>query len=83
MTWQPLETAPKDGTQIRAFDGEAIAAVMWIEDCDFDGGYGWTDRTVASWGMQHYWQMKPTHWMPLPPPPDGSCTNVAATQQTT
>jgi hypothetical protein len=71
MEWQPIETAPKDGT--------------WILVTGGDIGYNWDGDTIpavttAQW---HYksWQMawfdsgclgeydNPTHWMPLPQPP--------------
>jgi hypothetical protein len=68
MTWQPIETAPKDGTVVivRGFydaDGEvsmkAAAAQYdkrWMRD---NNGYGYT---VSCY---------PTHWMPLPELPTG------------
>ena len=68
--WQPIETAPKDGTPILAFcvhlnarlAGEDVAewteivTTRWI---DFNGG-GWTWNGIC--GVH-------THWMPLPSPP--------------
>ncbi len=63
--WQPIETAPKDGTPFLAFGispgqykfeyGDDIGVTRWKV------GYG------GSWsGGPAY----PTHWMPLPPPPE-------------
>ncbi len=67
--WQPIETAPKDGTRILVWDGDLLAVADWdqphvcartnawcVGECD--GEYN--DRTTM-------W--KPTHWMPLPEPP--------------
>lgn len=64
--WQPIETAPRDGTRIiLAWGGSAVV------------GY-YLDNS----GMRRPWQgwrtpsMEPTprglvtHWMPLPPPPE-------------
>ena len=58
MTWQPIETAPLDGTEILAYyDQSKTYHVMsrendvWIDDAD---------QLVLTW---------PTHWMPLPEPP--------------
>jgi Lar family restriction alleviation protein len=67
MVWQPIETAPKDGTVVLAVTVEAQnpkARLAWFE------GEGW----VRIWksedfvvdGPRRWW---PTHWMPLPAPP--------------
>jgi hypothetical protein len=52
-TWQPIETAPKDGTEILAWDGDQHI-VAW-----FDGDWRFSDDR----------QCFPTHWQPLPAPP--------------
>jgi hypothetical protein len=60
--WQPIETAPKDGTRILIFGAR---------EC-----YGGDYISLAYW--DHWWRGdydepvyvdEPTHWMPLPPPP--------------
>ncbi len=66
MEWQPISTAPKDGTQVLAFARgdhmpEFYGVAQWAEaNPDFP-------RTVAGW----FWPyaIRPTHWMPLPPAP--------------
>jgi len=58
--WQPIETAPKDGTLVLvAFirDGSVLRA----SDAAFNG-LGWYTRN----GSACHWR---THWMPLPAPP--------------
>jgi len=77
--WQPIETAPKDGTQILLWNGAHRFLAYW--DKDFSSSWdeereisipvgAWTDGTVASWGYEENNQIKePTHWMPLPEPP--------------
>lgn len=55
-TWQPIATAPRDGTQLWGWDEERGSNPMiWI-------GAEWVitydDATI-----------RPTHWMPLPAPP--------------
>lgn len=64
--WQPIETAPKDGTPILAF-------ICWLDGpCvhtgHFSAGEFWPDfRDAAS--------KTPTHWMPLPAAPTPSQGN--------
>lgn len=58
--WQPIETAPKDGTQVQVFcptyfQGKGgITWAVWLNG-------GWLDAQVR--------RCDPTHWMPLPTPP--------------
>lgn len=61
--WRPIETAPKDGTRIivyRAlepgYEHELIGFDMWRN------GNWYRSRRA----------MRPTHWQPLPPPPEQS-----------
>ena len=71
VTWQPIETAPKDGREVLALGLR-------------HGDYGYTDDekgwTGIRW-MNKGWQetkptgrysngFTPTHWMPLPAPPE-------------
>jgi hypothetical protein len=60
MNWQPIETAPKDGTLI---DLWTPAGRLTDYGWGLDGAECWThpDGYVAD--------AQPTHWMPLPPPP--------------
>ncbi|WP_424441089.1 DUF551 domain-containing protein [Parvibaculum sp.] len=59
--WQPIETAPKDGTKI-LLTGPHDANGRYMEVC----GY-WKDRFPVTWMDGHG---EPTHWMPLPAPPE-------------
>lgn len=72
MDWQPIETAPKDGRTILVFDDGEVVTVKWRYD----------DRWGGAWGSEDYIQdgsiyddaliaHSPTHWMPLPDPPQG------------
>lgn len=63
MEWQPIDTAPKDGTRFLA---------AWRRLIGTDWGYvvmHYRDnRLLVSWDHD-YLNVKPTHWMPLPEPP--------------
>ncbi len=63
--WYPIETAPKDGTEIiysGKYEGAAWVSVgRWTDQ-------GWYDINIDS--SDHYGHAEyPTHWMPLPQPP--------------
>lgn len=85
MNWQPIETAPKDGTCILAYLAETpiwrkwvvpdtlYAVVFWEYDC-------WRSMEVEDCGTMGGeltgWMpdwvcidVTPTHWMPLPKAP--------------
>jgi len=71
--WQPIETAPKDGTEIIGRCDDSLSICSWES----------LDNPVAKhWGISGTWHRKaiasgkdlmgafsPTHWMPLPQPP--------------
>lgn len=65
MEWQPIETAPKDGTAI----------LIAKSPCDH-----WAGMFVAYWSDdldEWFYSInrivrQPTHWMPLPAAPEAS-----------
>lgn len=62
--WQSIETAPKDGTEVWAFNGEQ-ARMRWIEG----PGYAlwvWVDELLEDADPS---PDQPTHWRPLPAAP--------------
>lgn len=82
MNWQPIETAPKDGTTILGYEDGHIRLIAW--------GQGWKEGCVIKpsgpcWGIStgtelvdyttwddgagKYLTAKPSHWMPLPDAP--------------
>lgn len=68
--WQPISTAPKDGTVIQVWHAihGCPVSVMWKEEgFRFRGEIlHWIERTyTSSWPERAF-----THWMPLPQPPE-------------
>ena len=59
MDWQPIETAPKDGSRVLVVSGEEYHVASWHGD----NGYGleWFNDEIM---------VPATHWMPLPSPPE-------------
>lgn len=80
MEWQPIATAPKDGTEIVVFHREAGVCAAY---CPGEG-YAWhtmdgsntvpvkdahgNDTGLTRPRLTSFVE-DPTHWMPLPPPP--------------
>lgn len=64
MEWQPISTAPKDGTEVWAYNGEQ-ARMRWIEGHEY-ALWAWADEVLCDVDPS---PEQPTHWMPLPPPP--------------
>lgn len=67
--WQPIETAPKDGTDFLAFKtqvlgGPCICVCTWL-DSDHPSYDGETPH--VAWDHSGFWDA--THWMPLPSAP--------------
>jgi hypothetical protein len=58
-TWQPIATAPKDGTEILAWPVEDSVGIVYF------GGSEW-----QLWGGYSNFDIEPTHWQPLPEPPE-------------
>jgi hypothetical protein len=67
--WQPIETAPKDGSSIWCFaSGRSFDADVW-----WQGMIHWQSVLLMK-GQEPDWlgvprDVSPTHWMPLPEPP--------------
>ena len=71
LTWQPIETAPRDSTPILVTGcngGRVILYAQFFEERADESfkGPGWLGCFE---GMQ-MWLAEPTHWMPLPTPPE-------------
>lgn len=63
--WQPIETAPKDGSFILLLTPYGIIQGHWNDDCwnqnVCDSTYEMACAVISA---------DPTHWMPLPEPPN-------------
>lgn len=85
MDWQPIETAPRDGTWFlicRASEGEESYEVgryrplthdtFVLVDHDRDGAlYRRDTETLYDWdGFNNF--HRATHWTPAPPPPSAA-----------
>lgn len=72
--WQPIETAPKDGTELLLWNGEHIIG-WWETGREFRGSDHFNDwsfgyETVSGYDAGFKRVNKPTHWQPLPEPPE-------------
>ena len=76
--WQPIETAPKDGTAVvlygkgllRSGYEQAVGVYIPIHGEDDDSTIRWWHVEDGKFGPYAIRGPSPTHWMPLPPPPE-------------
>lgn len=67
--WQPIETAPKDGTHIllawsyKNGTPPRVSECFWRNDMPFSQDGVW-------WCFHGRMFAEPTHWQPLPTPPE-------------
>lgn len=64
--WQPRETAPGGGERVLFY----IPNPNWAVDGMIVQGFGGDDATPCTLERNDA-KRTPSHWMPLPPPPDG------------
>ncbi len=71
MKWQPIETAPKDGTVVILADDSSVYPQGWWR---MRKGWVFLDTNVEGPDYTNGWVKGygPTHWMPLPDPPEAS-----------
>ena len=82
MEWQPIETAPKNGTLFDAWLGDTGDAVTTADEDDIDfycthgtlrsPGWHWLNGKFRPYlnGLATTTFVQPSHWMPLPEPPN-------------
>jgi hypothetical protein len=80
-SWQPIETAPKDGTVVYLCRGKRVTAGNWESvistsaEYHSNGTYLGQYEDGDSWEGWISWdggfteEEPPTHWMPIPKPP--------------
>jgi hypothetical protein len=63
--WQPIETAPKDGTKFLGYRRGEVATSFYVprDDCEM-----WSFGNESG-AFEHWPRVRPTHWKPLPAPP--------------
>ena len=75
LAWQPIETAPKDGTRVLAFvpgENGGPRILNWCSDAEWL--HGWEDERGVILKDHPSSSGAPTHWMPLPPPPSSNAS---------
>lgn len=69
MDWQDISSAPRDGTFVLVFGTDGVDKAQFRE-WSFESS--WERDYTASYENDLATVSAPTHWMPLPPPPQGS-----------
>jgi hypothetical protein len=59
MAWKPIGTAPTDGSPILGWQSNGAVVCWWVPEWE------WWEMTRRGATML----AKPSHWMPLPEPP--------------
>lgn len=66
--WQPIETAPRDGTEVILYFPEWCGEKNMVETGFWDQRY---DGDInAAWEFAYGSGDSATHWMPIPAPPE-------------
>ena len=68
VAWKPIETAPMNGEKFWGYGRgrQGVAFLIPRDDCEMWEFCGWSADSFA------YPEVKPTHWMPLPPAPEAA-----------
>lgn len=63
MSWQPIETAPKDGSHVLVYERGRVFEAQWADTFLGKRNRGWMNYNEGTG------EKSPTHWMPLPEAP--------------
>ncbi len=80
MEWQPMETAPRDGTPFFIFAADGRIGIAFAEPREYEGlaffssgsavvGPDPHDNGRTNISMSGHYYETATHWLPLPEPP--------------
>jgi len=83
MDWQPIETAPKDGSVLFGYGtrhsasdiAEDEKAVTKIRYGQYGRNWHWYEAAATPRGATGF---TPTHWLPIPPPPSDASRRRAS-----
>jgi hypothetical protein len=70
--WQPIETAPRDGSQFQAWSIDGwVPYAAWETQYDSVGGETFCEYTIVDYDGIEGWEANPrlTHWKPHPTAP--------------
>jgi hypothetical protein len=70
MAWQPIETAPRDGTRLLGTGGGLEDTVEVISYNELVGAWNTENYTLDDRNDEAEGYNRPSHWMALPAPPD-------------
>ncbi len=70
--WQPIETAPKDGSRVIMWGRyNSVCIAAWRDDRWFvDADESRAIESQTDFGIEYKTFDFPSHWMPLPTPPE-------------
>lgn len=66
--WQPIETAPKDETEVLLYCPDDVLP-QWSITTGWADNHGWHLVQTGGYAEDNDVYPNPTHWMPLPKPP--------------
>ena len=68
--WQPIETAPRDGTPVLLHMRDGFVVGQWVRHRAHINCWAWM---VLPWPECDFlFAVDPAHWMPLPEPPEAA-----------